>query len=229
MSSAFDYNNHLIFNPEGKIKQLEYIKKTSELGNISLALGNKKFGVLITHTPPRTKLAEKQQKAFEINDKTLFTFSGITNDGLSIVKYLKSKSVYENVIKDRELHPVAAFESLCTDAAIQTLNGGHRIYGVMGILMTDYDGIKIVEFDPSGYAKEVKGSCVGNNCQSCITILEEEHSSIDGASEDELINLGLKALQNAFADPEENDLKGEDVTIFVMETGKKIKSFHWNK
>lgn len=223
MAAGFDYDSYLVYNTEGKIKQLEYIKKTTELGNISIALGNSNCGVLITHTPPRSKLAERQQKVFEINPQTLFTFSGITNDGLNIVRYLKTHSVFEDVIKDRPLHHLASFDSLCINAALRTLTGSERVYGVAGVLMTDYEGIKIVEFEPAGYVREVIGSCIGSSSQSCRTILEEEYEQIAGASEENLINLGLKALKNAFLDPEEHPLLSEDVTIFVITAGSGIK------
>lgn len=223
MPINFDYSNYLVFDPEGKIKQLDYAKKTSELGNISIALCNRNFGVLITHTPNRSKLAEKQQKVFEINSKTLFTFSGITNDGLSIVRYLKNQSVFEDVIKDRSLHHLSCFDKLCTDAAMQTLSGNNRIYGVMGILMTDYEGIRITEFEPTGYVREVVGSCIGSNSQSCRTILEDEFDIINSATLNDLISLGIRALKNAFLDPEENLLKNEDIGVYAIETGKGIR------
>ena len=93
------FDSELLFNQEGRIKQLEFIKKTTELGNTTVALSNSKIGVLIVHVPKRTKLAEPQEKVFEINSKTLFTFSGITNHGLSIVRYLKG-GVLRNAYPD---------------------------------------------------------------------------------------------------------------------------------
>lgn len=222
MAINIDYSNYLIYDPEGKIKQLDYAKKSSELGNISIALTNGKFGILISHTPQRSILAEKQQKVFEINSKTLFTFSGITNDGLSIVRYLKNQSVFEDVIKDRPLHHLSCFEKICTDAAMQTLTGANRIYGVMGILMTDYDGVKVVEFEPTGYVREVIGGCVGSNSQSCRTILEDEADSIPGSTLKELVELGLRALKNAFIDTDSNILKPENIEIYSIEAGKGI-------
>jgi len=223
MGAEFDYSSYLLYDPDGKIKQIDYIQKTTELGNISIALGNKNVGVLIAHSPKRSKLAEKQQKVFEINSNALFTFSGITNDGLSIVRYLKSCSVFEDVIKDRSLHHLNSFDSLCTDAALRTLTGSNRIYGVTGIFMIDFEGIKIVEFDPSGYVRQTIGSCIGNSSQSCKTILEDEYTKIGSADEQELVALGLKSLRNSFLDPEENPLNNEDISIYVIETGKGIK------
>lgn len=224
MPAGFNYDSYLLYNPEGKIKQLEYIRKTTELGNTSVVLGNRRIGVLIAHTPPRSKLAERQQKVFEINKSTLFTFSGITNDGLSIVHYLKSNSVFENVIKDRPLHHLACFESLCFDASLRTLTGSNRMYGVAGILVTDFEGIRIVEFEPTGHVREVIGSSIGNKSQSCRTILEDEHQKIAGASEEELVTIGLRALKNAYPDPDDTPLKPEDISIYVIESGKEVKT-----
>lgn len=223
MSGVFDYNSELLFNPEGKIKQLEFIKKTTELGNTTIALCNSNFGVLLAHIPSRSKLAEPQQKVFEINEKTIFAFSGITNDGLSIVRYLKSQSVFENVIKDRSLHHLTCFDSLCFDAALRTINSSDRLYGVAGILMTDLDGVKISTFEPSGYVREVIGVSIGNKSQSCRTILEHECENIKKANEEELVSIGLKALKNAYPDAEDDGLSLSDVYIFIMEKGKAFK------
>ncbi|ELA41088.1 uncharacterized protein VICG_01881 [Vittaforma corneae ATCC 50505] len=223
MFGIFDYDSELLFNPEGRIKQLEFIKKTTELGNTTVALCNSRVGVLIAHVPKRTKLAEPQQKVFEINNKTLFTFSGITNDGLSIVRYLKNQSVFENVIKDRDLHHLYCFDSLCFDAALRTIYSSDRLYGVAGILMTDFNGIKVVEFEPVGYVREVIGASIGNKSQSCRTILEDEADAIKNGQEKDLISLGLRALKNAYPDPDEQALKQEDIYIYVMEENKGIR------
>jgi 20S proteasome subunit alpha 6 len=222
MAGVVDYDSYLIYNPTGKIKQLDYIKRTTELGNTSIALCNKNVGIIIAHVPRRSKLAEHQNKIFKINDNSLFTFSGITNDGLQMVDYLKTASLVEDVIKDRPIHYLDVFEDLCMDAAERTMSEGSRMYGASGILMMDYDGIKIVEFEPTGIAREVIGVSMGNRSQSCRTILENEHAQFKNASLDELLSIGMKALTNAHPDPEENSLKLEDVQIYAIEAGKGI-------
>jgi 20S proteasome subunit alpha 6 len=224
MSGVFDYNSELLFNPEGKIKQLEFIKKTTELGNTTIALCNPNIGVLVAHIPSRSKLAEPQQKVFEINEKALFAFSGITNDGLTIVRYLKSQSIFENVIKDRYLHHISCFEDLSFDATLRTINPQNRLYGVGGILMVDFEGIKISEFEPTGYVREVIGVSIGNKSQSCKTILEHEYENIKTGNEQDLIQIALKALKNAYPDPKDDGLNPSDVYIFVMEKDKSFKT-----
>ncbi|KAI5169578.1 20S proteasome subunit alpha 6 [Pancytospora epiphaga] len=220
MSGGFDYSSHLMFSPEGKLHQLDYIRRATELGNTCLALCNSSSGVLIAHIPKRSRLAMPQNKVFPINDTTLFAFSGITNDGLMIVKYLKDASTYEEIIKDRSIHYLEVFEDLCFDAARRSLVESARLYGVSGILMTDANGIKIVEFDPTGIAREAIGVSIGHRAQSCNTILEDCCDQLSNASLEDLVRIGIKALANAHPDPEEESLKTEDVYIYVMEIGK---------
>lgn len=227
MAGGTDYDNFIMFNPEGKVRQLEYIKRTTSLGNTCLALCNHDTGVLIAHVPRRSKLAEPQEKVFEINKDALFVFSGITNDGLSIVDYLNRAALSESVIKDRPIHYKEVFRSLCLDAAWRTFTDSARLYGVAGILMIDAGhseagaetGIKIVEFDPTGIVREAKGVSIGYRSQSCRTILEDFYEKFEDASVEELICIGLKSLANAHPDPEEDTLKADDVYIYVIETG----------
>ncbi|MCA9750431.1 MAG: hypothetical protein KC414_15075 [Romboutsia sp.] len=222
MSESIDYNSYLIFNPEGKIKQLEYIKNSADLGNTCLALCNDKYGVMIAHVPLRSKLAESQDKIFKINENSLFSFAGITNDGLEIVNYLRRSSLEEDVIKDRSIHYVHSFYDLCVDAANRTLVSSSRLYGVSGMLLMDYEGIKLVEFVPTGLISVAVGVSIGNRSQSCKTILENECENFSKTTADELINIGIRALYNANPDPAEGSLKSQDVQIYLVESGKGI-------
>ncbi|KAI4293029.1 20S proteasome subunit alpha 6 [Pancytospora philotis] len=223
MAGDFDYDSFLMFNPEGKIRQLEYLRQATGLGNTCLALSNPKHGVLVAHIPRRSKLAEPQNKVFEIKENALFAFAGITNDGLSIVEYLKHRAIEEDVVKNRSIHYIDVFDDLCVDAARRSIADSSRLYGAAGILMIDTDGVKVVEFDPVGTAREMRGVAIGFRAQSCMTILEDCVDEIADASLDELIRLGIRALGNAHPDKDENTLKVEDVYIYVMEAGAGYK------
>lgn len=220
MNYQTDYSNYIIYNPEGKIKQLEFINNTVQLGSTVIALKNDDFGVFITHNEKRSKFAEQQKKIFEIDNKTLFSFSGITNDGTKIVKYLKNNTVYEKVRKERRIHPLHVFDDLIYDACLRTLTNNKRLYGVQGLLLTDYDGIRLVMFDPKGSVKEVRGMSIGNRSQSCRTVLEDECLNFDSYDLQRLIDLGLKSLKNAY--PDSGILNSENVDIWVLEKNKEV-------
>lgn len=220
MAVHVDYDSFMIFNPEGKVKQLEFIRNTIELGNTVLGLRNGRYGVIIAHNEKVAKLANPQKKIFQINKKTLFTFSGITNDGLNIVKHLIDVSMSEEIIKDRDIHYLDVFNDFAFEASFRTLGGGTRLLGVAGILMTDYDGIKLVLMEPQGSVKEVRAMSIGNRSQSCRTILESECMSFEDMDLEGLIKVGIKAIQNAH--PESGVLNGDNVEIMVLETGGNI-------
>lgn len=225
MAGIIDYDSYLMFNPEGRIKQLEYIKKTTELGNTCLALCNGKSGVLIAHVPRRSKLAEPQDKIFRIGDNALFSFSGITNDGLGMVEYLKNHELFENVIKDREIDCIEVFNDLRMDAAYRTLSGSSRLFGAAGILMiSERQRVRVVEFEPQGEVFECTAASIGFRSQSCKTVLEDNAHIITDSSIEELIKIGIKSLSNAHPDPEDNSLKAEDVYISIIEVGKEYRT-----
>lgn len=220
MPGLFDYDSHLMFNPEGHIKQLEFISRTTQLGNTCVALCNGEAGVFIVHVPRVSPLAEPQDKVFKISDTSLFAFSGITNDGLGIVEYLKASTLQEEMQMDRQVHYLDVFRDLNVDAAYKSFSGGSRLYGVAGQFMIDSDGIKLVEWDPTGLALEAIGSAIGHRCQSCRTVLEDSYDQIVSSSLEQLIRLGIRALSNAHPDPSEGTLKAEDVYIYTMERGR---------
>lgn len=218
MGSQGKYNMFKVFNPEGKVKQLDFIQQTTELGSTVLGLRNSAAGVLIAHNEKRSKLAEVQDKIFVIDKRSLFTFSGITNDGLSIVDHLIDKSVREEVLKGRCTHFLDVFDELLFDAFERTLLDSRRLYGVAGLYLTEYEGIRLVEFNPKGYTKEVRGMSIGNRAQSSRTVLETHCGEYESMGVEGMVAVGIKALRNAH--PEEGFLTGSNVEIWVLEQGK---------
>lgn len=222
MGSQGKYNMLKIFNPEGKVRQLDFIQQTTELGSTVVGLRNRRMGVMIAHNERRSRLADVQKKIFPIDKRSLFTFSGITNDGLCIVDYLTEKSVSEEVIKGRPTHYLDVFEELLRDAFERTIVDGRRLYGVAGLYLTEYEGIRLVEFNPAGYVREAAGMSIGNRGQSCRTVLEAHSSSYEEMDLEGLVGVGIQALRNAH--PEEDFLTADNVEIWVLEEGKGMYS-----
>ncbi|AFN84137.1 20S proteasome subunit alpha [Encephalitozoon romaleae SJ-2008] len=220
MGSQARYNMFKIFNPEGCVKQLDFIQQTTELGNTVVGLRNKKVGILIAHNEKRSRLADAQKKVFSIDKRSLFTFSGITNDGEQIVDYLIDKSIREEIIKGRPTHFLDVFEDLLRDTFERTIVDGRRLYGVSGLYMTEYEGIRLVEFNPKGYAREVNGMSIGCRSQSSRTVLEAYCEKYENMNTEELVRVGIMALKNAH--PEDDALTSENVEIWVLEVGKAV-------
>ncbi|CAG2099948.1 unnamed protein product [Medioppia subpectinata] len=197
--SSFNYDSYIMFNPEGKVMQLDYARRATELGNTCVAVKGKDCGVLVAHNPLRSKLAHPQNKIYTISDNenctALFTFSGITNDGLSIVEYLKDNALVENVVKDRNIHPIHVFDDLVVSMSFSALTGQSRLCGVSGILLTSESSgrVSITIINPDGKVSSVKGGSIGNRNQSCRTILEDEVDNFESMDVNELILVGLRS------------------------------------
>lgn len=203
------------FTPEGKVKVLDHIKNSVELGNTTIALGNKKCGILLAYTGKKSNLTHKQPKIFKISEKAIFSFAGITNDGYEIVKYLSDRSVWEEIYKGREIHPIKVFDDLCQVANFRTMGLTDRMFGCGGILLSNYKNeIVITEFEPSGNVQLVHAVSVGIRSQSAKTILENYFSFLESVDKNTLIRIALEALKNAHSDEE---LSHENVEIWCLE------------
>lgn len=227
MAEYSQYESVDTFTPEGKVKALEYIRNTVDLGNTTIALGNKKCGVLLAYTGKKSVLAHKQPKIFKISEKAIFSFAGITNDGLDIVKYLIDLSVWEEIYKNREIHPIKVFDDLREEASLRTLYSRNRMYGCGGILVNSYNNeINIVEFEPAGNVQYVNAVSIGSRSQSAKTILENYSGDYENADRNALIKIAIEALRNAHPDEE---LNSDNLEVWCLEDKAYIvESFDFN-
>ncbi|KAM0674647.1 Proteasome subunit alpha type-6 [Gurleya vavrai] len=197
--SMTNYDSFSIFSPEGVVKPFSYLTKAVEQGSLTLSLTNGTFGLIISQ--------KNLKKVYKITPKSLFTFSGITNDGFEIIDYLINKSINEKVLKDREIDPLLVFEEFCYHSNLRTMMSSRRPFGVSGLLLCICDGLRLALFQNG--VKECYAMSVGERAQSANTILEKEFEKSLG--EEELIRVGIKALKNAF-----NEIKKEEVEMWGM-------------
>lgn len=214
MSSTTNYNYVHIYTPEGKVNPISNIIKSVELGTIAIAITSKEAGIILAHSPG-TATAYPQNKIFKISPKTLFTFSGITNDGLFMVDYLINKTINEHVYKNRDINE-EVFDELSYSASFRTICFSSRPLGVGGLLLVAGESVELLEFMPTGVVNSCYAMSIGNRSQSAKTVLEREYK--DGMSMNEMVCLGIKAMKNAI-----NDLKKEDVMIWGV--GKENEAY----
>ncbi|KAM0676868.1 Proteasome subunit alpha type-6 [Binucleata daphniae] len=183
-----DYNYFSTFSPDGTLKPLSHLRKSHTLGTTALAITSPSFGLII---------AQKQtKKVFKISDNSLFTFSGITNDGLHLVNYLINKQVEANILKNRNIN-LQSFDDFLYDAGMRLMMNGSRPFGVKGLYISYTDKLTLFEIDSEG-VNECKAMSIGERGQSARTVLEKEVH--DNMSEEEVINVGIKAIKNALTD-----------------------------
>lgn len=214
MSTVTNYEDVSVFTPEGKVKALDYVRNTVELGNTTIALSNGEVGVIIAHTGPTSALAFQTKKIFKISNTAVFAFSGMTNDGLVIVEHLLDKVAWNDIYKDQPISPLRMFDDLSVDASIRTSTSEKRLYGVGGVLMVKNNGVKLVEFEPTGIVQIVNAMSIGSRSQSAKTILENYVDDFGTMDKEALVRVGMEALRNAHPDEE---LSRNNVDIWCLE------------
>lgn len=227
MTNNKAYAPYNMYAPDGTVYQLNYAKSATELGNTTVALTNGEVGVLMVHKPKPYKYAcDSLYKVTELKNG-LFAFSGITNDGIKYISYLKEKELIENITKDREIHPLYVFDDLSYEMARNAISG-NRLYGAAGILMCEFEGkIRVTELQPNSKAIEVFGTAVGARNQSSKTILATNLERFKMSTENELVEICHLALKNAHPDAKV-ELVGDEVECYLLKVGEKAKKIEIN-
>ncbi|EJW04311.1 hypothetical protein EDEG_01435 [Edhazardia aedis USNM 41457] len=246
-----NYDYVSLFNPEGKVEPFTNIEKTTQLGALSVALINEKTleGIILahkitTHLEPqkigddenllesKISLEFPRKKIFKVGPKTLFSFSGITNDGLEIYNYLLNMCVNERVNKNRSIDAAKVFDDLCVEAGARLMVRNNRPFGCTTLLLNIVNNkelsldssvdqttsssnnsinkrIQLVEFGVAGKVNLCYAVSIGNRSQSARTILEKYYN--DNMSLQDMINLGIRSMKNAI-----NDLTPDVVEIYAL-------------
>lgn len=160
------------------------------------------------------ELATHIKKIQKIDEHMGVASSGLTADGRSIVKYLRSealnnKYVYgENIQASRCVTDLADMHQQCTQSYVR------RPYGV-GFLIAAHDqtGPHLFVTEPSGNYFEYVAMAIGSRSQTSRTYLEREFRGFESATPEELIRHGVKALAVSLAGDAELDVKSTSVAI----------------
>ena len=105
---------------------------------------------------------------------------------------------------------------------------GKRPYGV-GLLVggVDETGPHLFEFSPSGMTHEMVACAIGARSQMARTYLERHLDEFEGASREELIKHGLRALKESLAQDKELTVENTSVGVVGKATDgkRKVESF----
>ena len=160
------------------------------------------------------ELASYQKKLAKIDDHMGVGMSGLTADGRSLVKYMRTealnhKYVYGTAMQaSRIVLDLADMHQQCTQAYVR------RPYGV-GLLVAAYDqtGPHLYMTEPSGNYYEYVAMAIGSRSQTSRTYLEREFENFAECSRDDLIKYALKALAVSLAGDTELDTKSASIAV----------------
>jgi proteasome alpha subunit len=178
-----------MFSPDGRLLQVEYAKKTVQLGNTAIGMVCKDGVVLVTDKRIVDKLVvpEAVEKIWQIDDHIMTTAAGILSDARILVERAQEKAAGYRITYDSPIDMLSIVKDICNLAQYCTQSGGLRPFGV-SMLITGYDtdGKKLFQTDPTGLYNQWKATVIGEGEEEIQAILHKEYK------EDMTAEQGLK-------------------------------------
>jgi 20S proteasome subunit alpha 6 len=203
-----------VWSPQGRLHQVEYAIEAVNQGTVCLGMRSDTHVVMAALMRSPNALASYQKKIQKIDEHMGIAMSGLTADGRSLVKYMRTetlnhKYVYGTPMQgSRLVSDLADMHQRCTQSYVR------RPYGV-GLLVATYDqtGPHLFLTEPSGNFYEYVSMAIGSRSQTSRTYLEKEYEGFGSCTVDELIKHALKGLAVSLSGDVELDSKSASIAI----------------
>ncbi|MFP3288890.1 MAG: archaeal proteasome endopeptidase complex subunit alpha [Candidatus Micrarchaeota archaeon] len=189
------YDRGVMFNPDGRLFQVEYAKEAVRKGATSIGLIAKDSVVFVAHKNITDPLAVPStiQKVFMVDSHIGATYSGMVADGLHIIGIARDSAQQHRFI----FNEVKSIESVAKDLAAYMMQatqyGGIRPYAV-SILIGGIDTQpRLFEIEPGASFLGYKADAIGSGKKAASDILVKEYK--DNMPLDEAISLGVKIIK----------------------------------
>lgn len=198
-----------MFNPDGRLFQVEYAKEAVRKGATSIGMVGKDCIVFVAHKVVTEPLAIPftVQKVFRVDSHIGATYSGLVADGLHIIDRARlitqnHRLVYEDV---------KSVESLTKEIAgymmQATQYGGLRPYAVSLLVGGMDNGPRLYEIEPGASLLGYKADAIGSGKKIATDVLVKEYK--DNLSLEDCVGLGVKIIKKV----SEGKLAGESLDI----------------
>eukprot|EP00877_Chromochloris_zofingiensis_P004340 jgi/Chrzof1/13907/Cz08g17010.t1 len=212
------------WSPQGRLFQVEYAMEAVKQGSCAVGLMSKTHVILATLKRAQNELSSYQRKVFKIDDHMGIAISGLTADGRILCRYMRNECINHRFVYESPMPVGRLVADVADKHQVNTQRSWKRPYGV-GLLVSGFDkqGPKLYNTCPSGNYYECKAMAMGARSQAAKTYLEKHFDSFPGASLDELIQHGLKALAATLSDGELTKLNcsvaivGKDTSFVILE------------
>jgi len=208
-------NDSVTFSPQGRIFQVEYASEAVKQGSVVVGLVSKTHAVLVALKRNAEELSSYQKKIISIDSHLGLGLAGLASDARVLSNFLKSQSLSSRLTYGRALPVERAVTAIGDRAQTNTQHYGKRPYGV-GLLVAGVDetGPHLFEFQPSGLTQEMVACAIGARSQMARTYLERNAEHFEGASREELVSHGLRALKESLA--QDKDLTVENTSVGIV-------------
>ena len=209
-----------VFSPDGRLFQVEYAREAVKRGTTTVGVKFKDGVVLIVDKRLSSKLIEPEsiEKIFKIDSHIGCATSGLVADARALVDRARIECQVNAFNYSEDIAVESLVKKICDFKQSYTQYGGVRPFGTAMLMAgIDASGPHLYETDPSGAMMAYKAGGIGAGRNEVMEVFEKNYK--DNMTENQAINLGLKALSAA----NDNNLKSEVVEIAVINPEK---AFH---
>lgn len=213
-----NYDNDVtIWNPQGRLFQVEYASEAVKNGTITLALKSKTHVVFCALKSVNATVSAYKTKISQIDPSIGVSVSGLMADARFLIKKMHETCLKSRQETERQMQIGRLVTELAVNSQKKTQQYGSRPYG-LGMIVGGIDstGTHVYEFNPQSF-KEYSAVAIGARSQSAKTYLEKKHKEFENASLEELIIHGVNSLKKSIC-AEENSQKIENRELNQMNT-----------
>ncbi|MDE1846074.1 MAG: archaeal proteasome endopeptidase complex subunit alpha [Candidatus Micrarchaeota archaeon] len=203
------YDRGVMFNPDGRLFQVEYAKEAVRKGATSIGLVIKDGILFIAHKNISDPLAvpETIQKVFRIDSHIGTTYSGMVSDGLHLVGVARSNAQNHRMLFSETKSVEALAKDISSYMMQATMYGGMRPYAVSMLLGGIDSKPRLFEIEPGASFLGYKADAIGVGKKIATDILVKDYK--DNMKLEDGIDLGIKILKKV----NEGKLSTENIDI----------------
>lgn len=209
------YDRGVMFNPDGRLFQVEYAKEAVRKGATSIGITAVDGVVFVAHKNINDPLAVSTtiQKVFKVDAHIGATYSGMVSDGLHIINVARQTAQNHRLVYS-EVKSVEALAKEVSAYMMQaTQYGGLRPYAVSLLLGGIDSAPRLFEIEPGASFLGYKADAIGVGKKIATEMLLKEYQ--EKMKIEDGIELGVKILKKV----NEGKLTNENIDIGYIRAG----------
>jgi proteasome alpha subunit len=210
------YDRGVMFNPDGRLFQVEYAKEAVRKGATSIGITTSDSVIFVAHKNLNEPLAVSStiQKVFRIDARIGATYSGMVADGLHIIDTARSTTQNHKLIFDDMKSVESLAKGISAYMMQATQYGGMRPFAV-SVLMGGIDDMpRLYEIEPGASFLGYKADAIGSGKKVATEMLIKEYK--DDMDLDSAIKLGTRIIKKVSETP----ITEDNIDIGYVQDGK---------
>ncbi|MEM3227725.1 MAG: archaeal proteasome endopeptidase complex subunit alpha [Candidatus Micrarchaeaceae archaeon] len=206
------YDRGVMFDPTGRLFQVEYAKEAVRKGATSLGIVAEDSIVLVAHRNIAIPLAVPStlQKIFRADSHIAVTYSGIVSDGLHMINVMRNKAQSHRMIYDETESVETITREIAEEIQMATQYGGMRPYGISMLVGGIDSDRRLFEIEPDAAFLGYKAAAIGSGKKAAEEILVKEYK--EGMSTKDAVDLGISIIRKIG----EKKLSSDDLEIATI-------------